>query len=149
LPTGSDRAFPEGREFPLIGIEQASAGSSGGRQRYEARLSDASLAAYQREAEWLADRLRKIDPAKGSQDRFGESFAWLDQYRRIVAVRGLFSKPFPDVRLDDAALARAAVKNLFPSTDASEVARAVRAALAGSNLTVARIVAPVRAENSE
>src|SRR5215813_9915208 len=70
LPTGSDRAFPEGREFPLIGIEQASAGSSGGRQRYEARLSDASLAAYQREAEWLADRLRKIDPAKVSQDRF-------------------------------------------------------------------------------
>jgi hypothetical protein len=150
LQTGAaQRAFPEGREFPLVGIELASAGAHGGRQRYEARLSDASLAAYEREAGWLAERLRKVDPAKISTDRIGESFAWLDQYRRIAAVRRLFSKPSPEIGLDDAVLARAALKNLSPSADAGDVAKTVKAALARSNLTVARVVAPVRAENSE
>jgi len=59
----ASRAFVEGREFPLIGIELASAGAGDTELRYEARLADASLAAYEREAAWLAGRLRKIDLA--------------------------------------------------------------------------------------
>src|SRR5262249_30204720 len=49
------RAFPEGREFPLIAVELAKMGGG----RYEARLTDASLAAYEREADLLAEKLRK------------------------------------------------------------------------------------------
>jgi len=62
--------------------------------RYEARLTDASLAAYEREDARLAERLRNSI----RQNRVGEAaartaewFAWLDQYRRVHAVLGLFS----------------------------------------------------------
>jgi hypothetical protein len=149
------RAFVEGREFPLIGIEMTSAGARGSRLRYEARLTDASLATYEREAGWLAERLRKLDPARISAEqetpaRLAEWFAWLDQHRRIAAVlRAFSSKRIPEVALDEAALGRLAVKNLSAPSDPKELARAVKTALDRSNISGARVVAPVRAENSE
>jgi hypothetical protein len=143
------RSFQEGREFPLIGIDVVSAGARGGAQRYEARLTDASLGAYERAAADLAGRLRRVDPAKISPERAGEWLAWLDQYRRVAAVAQLFSRPVPEIALDETALARAAVKNLPPVTGAGDVAKGVKAAWSRSSLAAARIVAPVRAENSE
>jgi hypothetical protein len=149
------RAFVEGREFPLIGVETASASARGRRQRYEARLTDASLAAYEREAGALAERLRKLDPARisadqGTQARLAEGFAWLDQHRRIAAVLRVFSsKRIPDAPLDEAALGRLAVKSLSPLSDPKDLARTVKTALDRSNISGVRVVAPVRAENSE
>jgi hypothetical protein len=147
------RAFIEGREFPLLGIEVTSAGTRGGQLHYEARLTDASLAAYEREAGLLAERLRKAHPASSSADQgtqFAESFAWLDQHRRIAAVLRLFSsKRVPETALDEAALGRQAVKNLSPLSDPKDLAKTVKAALDRSNISGVRVVAPVRAENSE
>jgi len=149
------RAFVEGREFPLIGIEMKSARAGGNRLRYEARLTDASLAAYEREAGWLAERLRKVDPARIAEDQgtpaqFAEWFAWLDQHRRIAAVlRHFSSRPVPETRLDQAALERLAVKNLSPLSDPKDLARTVKIALDRSNISRVQVVAPVRAENSE
>jgi len=149
------RAFVDGREFPLIGIEMARAGARGSRLRYEARLTDASLAAYEREAGESAARLRKLDPARisaqqGTPAWFAEWFAWLDQHRRIAAVLRLFSpKRVPETTMDEAALGRLAVKNLSPLSDPKDLARTVKTALDRSNISGVRVVAPVRAENSE
>jgi hypothetical protein len=143
------RSFQEGREFPLIGIDMVSAGARGGAQRYEARLTDASLGAYERVAADLAGRLGKVDPARISPEHAGEWLAWLDQYRRVAAVAQLFSRPVPEIALDETALSRAAVKNLLPVAGAGDVAKGVKAAWSRSSLAAARIVAPVRAENSE
>jgi hypothetical protein len=144
------RAFVEGREFPLIGVEFAKAGGKGGRAGYEARLTDASLSAYEREAGSLAERLSKVDAARVSGDaRFAEGFAWLDQYRRVAAVLQLFSRAPPEVKLDEAALERAAATSLPPLGGAGDAAKAVKSALERSSRLPVRVVAPVRAENSE
>jgi hypothetical protein len=149
------RALVEGREFPLIGIELASTGTRGGQRRFEARMTDASLAAYEREANRLAERLRKADPtrisaAEGRQERFAESFAQLDQHRRISAVlRAYSSRAVPEAGVDETALERLAVKTLSPLPDAGVLAGVVKAVLDRSNISQVRVVAPVRAENSE
>ena len=144
------RAFVEGREFPLIGVEFAKAGGKGGRAGYEARLTDVSLSAYEREAGSLAERLRKVAPAQMSGDaRFAEGFAWLDQYRRVAAVLQLFSRTPPEIKVDEAALERAAAKSLSPLGAAGDVAKAVKSALERASRLPVRVVAPVRAENSE
>ena len=144
LRTGSARsALVEEREFPLIGIEIASAGARGGHVRFEARLTDASLAAYQREAARLAERLRKLEPG-----RVAEGFAWLDQQRRVAAVLKAFSKAPAEVAADEAALGRLAAKSLAP-TDPTGAAKAVKSALDRANLSVSRVVAPVRSGSSE
>jgi len=144
------RAFVEGREFPLIGVEFAKAGAKGGRAGYEARLTDASLPAYEREAGSLAERLRTVDAARMSGDaRFAESFAWLDQYRRVAAVLQLFSRTPPEVKVDEASLERAAAKSLSPLGGAADAAKAVKSALERASRLPVRVVAPVRAENSE
>ena len=131
------RAFVEGREFPLIGIEMTNTG----RLRYEARLTDASLGAYEHEAARLAERLRKPDSA-----RIAESFAWLDQQRRVAAVLKTFSKAPAEVALDEAALDRIAAKSLAP-TNPKDAAKGVKSAL--DRVPVSRVVAPVRSGSSE
>lgn len=147
------RDFIEGREFPLIGIEMRSAG--GRPLRYEARLTDASLAAYEREAGSLAERLRKADPARISPDqgtaaRLAEWFALLDQQRRITAVLRLFSsRRVPETAPSEAALGRLAVKKLPALSDPKDLARTVKIALARSNGSGTRVIAPVRAGSSE
>jgi hypothetical protein len=147
------RAFVEGREFPLLGIEMASAGARGGQLRYAARLTDTSLAAYEREAGSLAERLRRAHPASSSADQgtqFTEWFAQLDQHRRVAAVlRAFSSKRVPEAGLDDKALGRLAVKKLPALSDPKDLAKAVKAALDRSNISGVRVIAPVRAENSE
>jgi hypothetical protein len=146
----SRRAFVEGREFPLIGVEFGKAAGKAGRTGYEARLTDASLSAYEREAGSLAERLRKVDAARISEDaRFAEGFAWLDQYRRVAAVLQLFSRTPPEVKVDETALERAAAKSLPPLGSAADAAKAVKSALERSSRLPVRVVAPVRAENSE
>jgi len=140
------RAFVEGREFPLIGVEMARAGARGGRPGYEARLTDASLPGYEREAAMLAERLRNVDPARLSgQARFAECFAWLDQEQRLAAVLRLFSRTPPEIALDEAALERAAARSLTPSSGA-DAAKAVKSALGAASV---RVVAPVRAGSPE
>ena len=137
-------ALVEGREFPLIGIEMASADAGGGRLRYEARLTDASLAAYEREAARLAERLRKPDPT-----RVVEGLASLDQQRRVAAVLKAFSSKAPaEVALDEAALGRLAAKSLAP-TDPKDTAKAVKSALDRAKLSVSRVIAPVRSGSSQ
>src|SRR5215831_256470 len=120
------QAFVEGREFPLIGIEMANTG----RLRYEARLTDASLGAYEHEAARLGERLRKLDPASPA-----ESFAWLDQQRRVAAVLKAFSNAPAEVALDEAALSRLAAKSLTP-VNPKDAAKAVKSAVDRANLSV-------------
>ena len=140
LRTESGRpALVEGREFPLIGIEMASTG----RLRYEARLTDASLGAYEHEAARLHERLRKLDPASPA-----ESFAWLDQQRRVAAVLKAFSNAPAEVALDEAALSRLAAKSLTP-VNPKDAAKAVKSAVDRANLSVSRVVAPVRSGSFE
>lgn len=145
------RAFPEGREFPLIAVELAKMGGG----RYEARLTDASLAAYEREADLLAEKLRKADPARLSaapdkEVQLAECFAWLDQHRRATAVlRAFSSKRIPEAGIDEAALSRLAAKSLAPLADPGEVAKIVKTALGRSGVSGVRVVAPVRSDTSE
>jgi hypothetical protein len=149
---GAERSgLVEGRELPLIGVESVSAAGPGGRRRYEARLTDASLAEYGRAAADLAQRLRKRGPAPASPDerQFAEVFAQLDQERRIAAVLRLFSRPVPETSVDESALERLAAKSLSPVSDSKEVAKRVKAALERDRIAGVRVVAPVRAENSE
>ena len=145
------RGLVEGRELPLIGVETASAAGRGGKQRYEARLTDASLAEYGREAADLAQRLRKRGSARASSDesQFGEAFAQLDQQRRMAAVLRLYSKPVPETGVDEAELDRLAAKSLSPVPDSKELAKRVKAVLQRDRIAGVRIVAPVRAESSE
>jgi len=145
------RGLVEGRELPLIGVETASAAGRGARQRYEARLTDASLAEYRREAADLARRLRKRGSAHASPDesQFAETFAQLDQQRRVAAVLRLYSQPVPDTGADEAELERLAAKTLAPVSDSKELAKRVKAALQRDRIAGVRIVAPVRADSSE
>jgi hypothetical protein len=149
------RALVEGRELPLIRIEVVGAGADSRQLRFEARLTDASLAAYQREAGWLAERLRKLDPARipageETATRLTEWFAWLDQYRRVHTVLSLFSSAArPEVEWDEAALRHRAVKNLSPLVSTKDVARLVKAEVDRARVSGVRIIAPVRADNSE
>ena len=144
------RALVDGREFPLVGVEMAKAGAPSGRPSYEARLTDASLPAYEHEAEQLAERLRKVDPARLSGEAgFAECFAWLDQHRRLAAVLRLYSKAPPEIALDEGALERAAAGKLPALSGPGDAAKAVGAALQRAGVSRVRVVAPVRAENSE
>lgn len=145
------RAIAGGRELPLIETEVASISVKGGNPLYEARLTDAGLAAYEREAQRLAARLRGSDRArKESTESLADSFARLDQYRRIRAVLGLFSAAVqPEVEVDEAALWSAAAKNLSPLSGAKDVARLVKRDLDRANIAEVRVIAPVRADTSE
>ncbi len=149
------RALAPGRELPLIGIEMVRAGTDAGQLRFEARLTDASLAAYQREAGRLAERLRGLDsaPIRAGQSaaaRFAEEFAWLDQYQRIDAVLKLFSSDArSEVRWDEAALRHRATTDLSPLAGAKDVARRVKFELEHAKVSGVRVIAPIRADNSE
>jgi len=149
------RAFVPGRELPLIGIETVSAGGDSRQMRYEARLTDASLAAYEREAGRLAERLRGLDRARipAGQEaaaRLAEGFAWLDQYRRIHAVLSLFSSATrPEVESDEAALRHRVAKSLSPLAAVKDVARLVKIELDRAKVSGVRVIAPIRADNSE
>jgi hypothetical protein len=148
------RALIEGRELPLIGIETVGAGADSRPLRYEARLTDASLAAYEREDARLAERLRKLDPARISVGeaaaRLAEWFAWLDQYRRVHAVLVLFSSAArPEVEWDEAALRQRSVKILSPVASAKDLAQLVKTELDRAKISGVQVVAPVRADNLE
>lgn len=144
------QAIAGSRELPLIEVELASAGERGREVRYEARLTEASLAAYQRVARRLAERLRRLDPTKIATNEFAHAFARLDQYRRVSAVLGLFSRPpQAGVELDEAALQSSAAKNLAPVTGAEDVARLVKRELDRANIAPLRVIAPVRVDTAE
>jgi hypothetical protein len=144
------QAIAGNRELPLIQVELASAGARGGEMRYEARLTEASLAAYEREARRLAERLRRLDPTGIAASEVPRSFSRLDQYRRVSAVLGLFSRtPQTEVGLDEAALRSSAVKNLAPVAGAKDVARRVKRELDRTNIAPPRVIAPARADTAE
>ncbi len=144
------RAIAGGRELPLIAIELAATGARDAEPLYEARLTDESLAAYDREARRLAEGLRRLDSARSTAAEFANAMALLDQYLRIQAVRGLFSSAGqPAVELDEASLWSSAAKNLSPATGAQDVARRVKLELERANITQCRIIAPVRADTAE
>jgi hypothetical protein len=149
------RAIAGGRELPLVEIEFARSGARGGQVLYEARLTDTSLAAYEREALRLAERLRRLDPAqlratRDSTAGFADAFARLDQYLRISAVLSLFSSAASaPVKLDETAMWSSAARNLSPVTEAKEIARKVRLALDHANIAQCRVIAPVRAGTAE
>jgi hypothetical protein len=149
------RAITGGRELPLVEIEIAASGARGGEVLYEARLTDTSLAAYERQAMRLAERLRRTDPARlratrDSTAEFTDAFAQLDQYLRISAVLSLFSSAAPSaVKLHEAALWSSAAKNLSPVAGAKDIARKVKLDLERANIAQCRVIAPVRTGTGE
>lgn len=126
------------RELPLLGVEWADAGA----HRAEARLTDASLAAYAREAGRLRDALRaplEIDLA----------LARSDQLRRVQAVIGLFAPPIrPQAVPDETALFSQAARRLPVGGSPAQVARSVKSALDRGTVRTVRVVAPVRADGA-
>src|SRR5512134_903307 len=147
------RAIAGGRELPLIGVKLASVGAKRGGERYEARLTDASLTAYRSEAGRLARRLRAFDPVRlpGSQRTAEEIAEWLahfDQHQRISAVLISLS-PSPDgqLDLDEAKLWSVAVKTLSPVGGAKDVAQVVKRDLDRAGIAGVRVIAPVRANS--
>jgi hypothetical protein len=143
------RAIAGGRELPLLRIELASSGARGAEVLYQARLTDASLAGYEREAMRLAERLRRLDPAKTAAAELDDTLARLDQYVRVKAVLGLFSSAQPDARLDETVLWSSAVRRLPRAAGAQDVARRVKLELDKSAFARCRIVAPVAADTTE
>jgi hypothetical protein len=149
------RAIGGGRELPLIEVELAGAGSRGGAVLREARLTDESLAAYEREARRLEQRLRALEPARFAASQktaegFADWFARIDQYRRVSAVLGLFaSKVQTEIELDEAGLWSFAAKTLSPVGGAKDVARLVRLGLDRAGIAGVRVIAPVRADTAE
>jgi hypothetical protein len=94
--------------------------------------------------------LRRLDPTGIAADEFAPSFARLDQYRRVSAVLGLFSRPpQAGLGLDEAALRSSAAKNLAPVAGAKDVARVVKRELDRANIAPLRVVAPVRVNTAE
>ena len=148
------RAIAGGRELPMIGIELAGTGARTGGVLYEARLTDASLAAYEREAARLAERLRALETtrlaAQKSAEGFADWYARIDQYRRVSAVLGLFVPAVhAEIELDEAALSIRAAKALSPVGGPQDVARLVKRDLDRANIAEVRVIAPVRADTSE
>ena len=144
------RAIAGGRELPLIAIEVTNTGTSGAGVLYEARLTDASVIAYEREARRLAERLRRLDLAKMAAGQFADAFAQLDQYLRIGGVLVLFSSAAPpQAGLDEAALSSNALKSLSPVAGAKEVAHTVKLELDRINIRQCRIIAPLRTDTTE
>lgn len=141
------RAIAGGRELPLMDIELDRTGASGAEVLYEARLTDASLAAYEREARRLGERLRRLDPSGIGAREFADAFAELDQYRRVSAVLELFSSAAqPEMELDEALLWRGAARMLSPAAGAKDIARIVKLALDRAGIARCRVIAPVIAD---
>jgi len=145
------RAIAGGRELPLIGIELVATGGS----RIEARLTDASLAAYRSEAAKLGQSLRALQrsglqPSAGAAAQLTRLLAQLDQYRRIDAVMELFRSPLsPQTGPEDATLRRWALQHLPALDDAAQVARRVKSELERAKVGGVRVIAPVRADSAE
>ena len=137
------------RELPVLAIEFARAGGSGGEVLYEARLTDASLAAYRREASQIENRLRRFEPQGPGAMRepaaeLGEWLATVDQYRRLGAVLRLFSASAPkEIELDEVASRRRGLELLSPAADAKEVAQRLKRDLDAANVARCRVIAPV------
>jgi hypothetical protein len=142
------RAIAGGRELPLIGIEFANSGASGA-VRFEARLTDASLAAYERETRRIAERLRRVDPGRITAVQFADAFAQFDQYLRINAVLALFSSTVRRELDLEAPLWSNAANNLSPAAGAKDVAQRVKLELGRANITQCSIIAPVTADTAE
>lgn len=144
------RAIAGGRELPLVATELAATGARDAEFLYEARLTDESLAAYEREARRLAEGLRRLDLARLATAESADALARLDQYVRIRAVLGIFSSAVqPELELDESKVWNSAVSNLTPVTGTKDVARKVKLELDRADLTQCRIIAPVRADSSE
>jgi|RhiMethySRZTD1v2_1073278.scaffolds.fasta_scaffold12939_4 hypothetical protein len=144
------RAIAGGRELPLIEIELASTGGSVAEVLYQARLTDASLAAYAREARRLAQGLRRLDSTTSAASDAGNALARLDQYLRILAVLALFSPASqPEFEFDEALFWSSAAKNLSPAGGAKDVALRVKQEVKQAGARHCRIIAPVRADTAE
>lgn len=144
------RAIAGGRELPLIEVELARSGSRGAEVLYEARLTDASLAAYKREAARLTESLRRFAPAKMAAAQFSDAFAQLDQQLRIGAVLAVFSSAPPaEVKLDEGTLWSGAATNLLPASGAKDIAHRAKLELDRAGIAQCRIVAPVTADTAE
>ena len=145
------RAIAGGRELPLIGIDLIDTGGF----RFEARLTDASLAAYRSEAARLGQSLQTLRRTglQASPDAAAQvtgAFAQLDQIRRIHAVMGAFLPPAsPQVGPEDATLRQWALRHLPALDSAAQIARRIKAELGRTKIDEVRIVAPVRADSAE
>jgi hypothetical protein len=136
-------AVSPGRELPLIEVEVVRSSGSGPERRSEARLTDASLAAYQREATRLGNHLRRPEPNATPSD----TAARLDQYWRVSAVLDLFTKTRPlDAALADIPWRKSAAKSLPLSAGPQAVAQAVKRDLDRDAIAVSRVVAPTRSD---
>ena len=149
------RATLRRRELPLLAVELARTGGSGREVLYEARLTDASLAAYRSEALRIESRLRRFEAesaggARPRADELGEWFAAVDQYRRLGAVLRLFSTSAPkEMALDEAASRRRGVELLPASADANEIAQRVKRDLGAAQPARCRVIAPAGGELEE
>jgi hypothetical protein len=144
------RAMAGGRELPLIEVELARSASRGAEVLYEARLTDASLAAYKREATRVAESLRRLDPARMAAGQFSDAFAQFDQHLRIGAVLAAFSSAaLAAVKLDEGTLWSGAAKNLSPAAGAEDVAHRAKLELDRAGITQCRIIAPVSSDSAE
>lgn len=144
------RAIAGGRELPMIDVELVRTGMSRRQMLYEARLTDASLAAYEREASRLASHLRGLDLSKSGTVEWSDALARLDQYARISAVLALFSSaPAAGMTLDETVLWSRAAKSLSPAAGATDVARRVKIELDRARIRHCRIVAPVTADGAQ
>ena len=142
------RAIAGGRELPLIKVELSDAGANGAEFLQQARLTDASLAAYEREATRLAQGLRHLNPSRMSARELDDAFAHLDQYLRIRAVLGVLSSAAQaGLELDESQVWRSAVSRLTSASGARDVAQKVK--LERADIGQCRIVAPVRADSAE
>lgn len=147
------RAIAGGRELPVLGVEFVSIDVKRAGKRYEARLSDASLAAYRSEAGRLAKRLRAFDPARlpESQRTAGGIADWIariDQYRRVSAALIPFSQATDAMlELDEKSLWSMAARTLPPTGGPKEIAKVVQRDLHQAGIADVRVIAPVHAGN--